>query len=81
MRSIRRRFASVLTGFALLGIASAADAAGPPTIPQQQQHYYIVYYRTCPHDSWHMYGWTPDANTAAYHVNVLHSNGYEAFYR
>lgn len=79
MRFFRRSIACVLAGFALMTAAPRVEAAHPPQMPAQT-HIYHVYYRLSSSSPWCFYGWTPNAGTAAYHVNVLRSQGYEALY-
>lgn len=79
----------LLTAVATLAIAgpgflaSTAEAhPAQPSIPAQSQaRYYYVFYRSSPQDAWHYYGYTPNANDAAYYVQWIQYYGYQAFYR
>ena len=76
----------------LLAFIAAVAVIGPAMLPTQYQtpgvtaqagktRYYYVYYRTCPRDSWHYYGWYLRAGDAALAVRWFQYYGYEAFYR
>ena len=75
----------------LVCIATLA-VMGPATLPTQfqapgstaaaaQTRYYYIYYRSCPSDYWHYYGYCLKASDANYYVSWLRYYGYEAFYR
>ncbi len=42
---------------------------------------YHVYARSCPQSPWQVYGHTPEARTAQYHVQQLQAKGWDAYYR
>ena len=83
MNAFRKLILTCVAALALvapIAVTSQADAAGTP-VKEAQAHYYYVYYRSCPNDYWHVYGWYYRASDAQYAVRWFQYYGYQAFYR
>ncbi len=46
-----------------------------------QTRVYYVYYRSCPQDSWHLYGGYYRVTDAVYATRYFQYYGYDSFYR
>ncbi len=66
----------------LLGPSSNQHANATPNGGHQAPYrVYYVYYRTCPHQAWVIYGGYYNPSRAAVAVNYFRAHGYGAFYR
>lgn len=71
----------LLACVASLSLMSPAIMAPKAHAQHGHTRVYWVYYRTCPHDSWHCYGGYYGVGDAQQAVRWFQFNGYDAFYR
>ena len=79
-----KRFLGVCVAALVLCSPGALPSASPKTSGEchaGHYRYYYVYYRTCPHDTWHYYGATAYPAQASAAVIGLQRMGYQAFCR
>ena len=83
MNGFRKLILACVTAVALISpvaVPSQSQAEGT-TARAAQTRYYYVYYRSCPQDYWHYWGWYYRAADAKAAVRWFQSHGYQAFYR
>jgi hypothetical protein len=83
MNAIRKFVIACLATLALLGpvaLPSQYQAPGSSATAAQTRYYY-VYYRSCPSDYWHYYGYYTRASDANQAVRWFNYYGYQAYYR
>ncbi|MDX1947884.1 MAG: hypothetical protein SFU86_20970 [Pirellulaceae bacterium] len=69
---------------AILALPVALPLASPTPAAAGHGHaaqvrYYYLYYRTCPHDSWHYYGATANYSQLVAYAHWIRGLGYETY--
>lgn len=83
MNAFRKFVIASLAILALIGPTSLPSPYQAPgsSATAAQTRYYYVYYRSCPSDSWHYYGYYTRASDAVQAVRWFNYYGYQAFFR